>query len=318
MTEQSLKLLHEAYNEALRRSTNVLEIVNNLYKIVDEEMDFPESDMPIIDAFIDGLRGCIRTREKTFQITNLAIYINITLMYIILWMNSFNMGNNKIDVSLNARRKGLESELTKLLRKAKNEELSSYIVRDRFGLRLILWNNEPEEKNVEILREIMKEIDGILCAKNRKARKVFLEWLDGNTKIGILDKKIVKYILLNVPIGIEALKDYVSKPKCNNYQTIQFTLTVQMYSELLPGTQLEVQLRTRKMHEEAEYGKASHAIYKEDEEKELAEVFKVDDFSLINIPGFIGYESREQDVDGIHWSKGFFDRRLSSTLIPEN
>ena len=79
MTEQSLKLLHEAYNEALRRSTNVLEIVNNLYKIVDEEKQFPEVDLDTIDAFLDGLRGCINTRKKTFEITNVCTYITIVL-----------------------------------------------------------------------------------------------------------------------------------------------------------------------------------------------------------------------------------------------
>ena len=76
--------------------------------------------------------------------------------------------------------------------------------------------------------------------------------------------------------------------------------------------------RTKKMHEEAEKGKASHETYKEGLGK-LSEVFRVEneDFSQLNIPGFTGYQ-RDQDVDGVHWSKEFFDRRLSSTLVPKD
>lgn len=317
MTEQSLKLLHEAYNEALRRSTNVLEIVNNLYKIVDEEKQFPEVDLDTIDAFLDGLRGCINTRKKTFEITNVCTYISIVLMYIVLWWNATR--NERIDISWNARRKGLESELTKLLKKSIEEEVSSYIVRDRFGVRAIIWNDDSEEDAVAKIYTVYDNIVGILAGKSRKAKKEFLTWIDENPRIGILDKGIIEYILDSVPFGVESVKDYIHEPKPNGYRTLQFTLSIQMYSEVLPGTQLEVQLRTQKMHEDAEKGKSSHAKYKENGVGELSEIFKVEneDFIQMNIPGFTGYQ-KDQDVDGIHWSKEFFDRRLSSTLVPEN
>ena len=316
MTEESLKLLHEAYNEALRRSTNVLEICENLYTIVDQEKEFPEEDAGIIDSFLDGLRGCINTRKKTFEITNVCTYISIVLMYIVLWHNATK--NEMIDISWNARRKGLESELTKLLKKSIEEEVSSYIVRDRFGLRAIIWNDDGEENNNAKVYTIYENIVGILAGKSRRARREFLTWVEENPRIGVLDKGIILYMLKEVPFGVESLKDYVKDKKPNGYQTLQFTLSIQMYSELLPGTQLEVQIRTKKMHEEAEKGKASHETYKEGLGR-LSEVFRVEneDFSQLNIPGFTGYQ-RDQDVDGVHWSKEFFDRRLSSTLVPKD
>ena len=228
MTEQSLKLLHEAYNEALRRSTNVLEICENLYTIVDQEKEFPEEDAGIIDSFLDGLRGCINTRRKTFEVTNVCTYISIVLMYIVLWHNATK--NEMIDISWNARRKGLESELTKLLKKSIEEEVSSYIVRDRFGLRAIIWNDDGEENNNAKVYTIYENIVGILAGKSRKARREFITWVEENPRIGVLDKGIILYILKEVPFGVESLKDYVKDKKPNGYQTLQFTLSIQKYS----------------------------------------------------------------------------------------
>ena len=293
-----------------------MEIVENLYAFLEVQVVDPE-DSKGFDTFLDGLRGCIQSRKKTFEITNIATYLNITMLYIVLWLNTTE--NISIDINLNARRKALESDLTKILRKANADSSISANIRDRFGLRGILLNDCPEEQGIQYIYKIFEAISGIVASKNRKLWKCFMAWIENNFQINQLDKVIVQFIL-STPFAIDSLKNYIDDPKPNGYQSLQFTLSIPLYSVLLPGCQFEIQLRTQHMHEVAEKGSASHKDYKEKsllkEDPYILEVFKVDDFSQLNIVGFKSYNTPEDDRDGIHFPKEIFDRRISMTLVP--
>lgn len=308
MTQKTLDFLHSAYNEVAEtpKTSNIIDILREL---LDKLSDYnvPDEDSDDFDILIRNLETSIRVRQITFPLTTMVSDIVFVMMYIAIWANKHHRLN--IDINIMARRKALESELTKFLEKGE--------VHDRFGIRGIVLNNDSEDDSIETqkLRDFCQYVVNILTKSNRKDCREFSDWI---TKSNLDDftKQRISYIL-SIPFKVDRKKDYITNPKPNGYQSLHFVLMIEMYSSVLPGAEFELQLRTNKMHQEAVNGNSKHSLYKDRLDDSIKKVFTIDDFSKVNIVGFTSYNSSDDDIDGIHHAKALFNRRISHTLVSD-
>lgn len=77
--------------------------------------------------------------------------------------------------------------------------------------------------------------------------------------------KLLGYVHATYPPLPGRIKDYIALPKENNYQSLHTTI-VGIYDKN-PSRSVEVQIRTQRMDDVAEYGIASHVGYKDPEER---------------------------------------------------
>lgn len=351
MTEATQKLIHEAYVKAVssnkgQPNINAVAIAKNLVANIEQmyrEGAFPVEDISVIDLFLDKVSRGIRARKLTLPATTLCTELLHTAMYIVAWLNEKSKEETPqtpldIDVNITARRKSAESELAKELELS--DKLCVSQIMDRFGIRFILMN---PVNGINRSCVLANKVLNIICSLNRKERSEFIEYVN---KLDELNQLRIKH-LLDIPFIIEPITRTDDKndfkpaehpdidlpteedrklvehfngnmkfyfdPKKNGYQSIHFVLGIENNSDVMPGFQIELQFRTWKMHQFAENDiKASHDAHKEGV-ADYAAIFHLSDEELANasILGFNSYKDPENDLDGIHFAKGFYNRRIN-------
>ncbi|WP_425363992.1 bifunctional (p)ppGpp synthetase/guanosine-3',5'-bis(diphosphate) 3'-pyrophosphohydrolase [Candidatus Tisiphia endosymbiont of Hybos culiciformis] len=89
----------------------------------------------------------------------------------------------------------------------------------------------------------------------------------------IVDKQEDCYKVLDIiydiySINIDKSKNYIDNPKNNGYRSLHVIAIVDIY-----GRNIEIQIRTREMHNIAEFGTANHDEYKKTQEIKLRKLF---------------------------------------------
>ena len=105
----------------------------------------------------------------------------------------------------------------------------------------------------------------------------------------------------------------MSNPKPSTYQSLHWVISLESFSEILPGAELELQFRTHDMHENTTVGPASK--YSQERRIDTKGVFCVEDFSKVKIKGFYSYDSEETDTPAIHFARKIIYRTVSPTQV---
>ena len=294
MTETTLAILHNAYEQSISRAESIVGVLRFLKESLDKEHGLvPSEDLPIFNSFLDGVDTCIHYRMNTSEITDMLTFVTTTMLYIVRWINTTR--ESPLDADIFSRRKSLESNLTKILSKSCIDPSISPPQDDVFGMRVILLNELPPEDATKCLYELHHTFNDILGGKDPQKKKAFLQWCEESYILPPV-KTIIQDVL-STPFQIESKTDYVANPKPNGYQSIH---TIYRYGffhpyEILRGIPFELQLRTLAMDYNAEHGPAAHTNYKAELDKMISKVFKLDDYSKAKIPGL----TNELDYDGV-------------------
>ena len=261
---------------------------DNTYPSIAEALYLGNSIPEVVDIYSKelrktGLTSCLShaTALQVYKAT--ALNVKHLSKIRTLFNKTFQMlyGESSFDFTMEARRKSLLSTNNKVL-KLQSESISLDTLRDFLGIIFIIYGNKSDAELVlncyrlmELLYTFYSENGYILCESGKV--KDTSNFDNSNfPDIFIPDKKSI------VPYWAKfenCIKDYISHPKKNGYQSIH---AIFRDSE---GKFFEIQIRTLKQHIFAEAGDANHKVYK----KDLYQSSKsrdIIDKTKIHIPGF--------------------------------
>jgi len=169
---------------------------------------------------------------------------------------------------------GRAKQIYSIWRKMQRKNTSFDQINDTQAIRVIIEDGSDEEPEPEppldeapddegnldvdaIVSELQKEAQQDRAAKNRERKLAERAQLMSQPAVQSCYAALGVVHRLWKPIPGE-FDDYIAVPKDNRYQSLHTAVKTD------DGKTLEVQIRTRAMHREAEYGVAAHWLYKDD------------------------------------------------------
>lgn len=343
-----LKTFNSIYNEAFRQTiedsrksihdsgyapADHLSLCKHVATVFQEREKELSSDLYILKTcFLLGTQDSIKTRKFTMGMTNFMEDLTVLFMYAVIWINSLdsndqlkvrNCLDKLADMKAESRRKGLESDLSKLLSKSWECQLNNIefiqppIIRDRFGLRII-FNNDAD-----FMLKVTKIIIKILVNPESDYAKSFRTWVNTCTeKFGGVEipKHRINQIL-DCSFYVDNIKDYINNPKENStYQAWQATIHINGTSPILGGFMFELQAQTWDMYRnnEDEDGPASHGQHKIRNTHGAINAFQIADYDPVADSGMVFFDSPDNpalDMDGITVHARILSRHVSPHVI---
>ncbi len=151
---------------------------------------------------------------------------------------------------------------TKKLLKQKTSEDAKKLEKFQKSVRKVLAKNEITSFNIDYRLKTLYSLYNKLLRKDWNIEKVY----DISALRIVLSDVSECYKVLGIIHGTwrplpGRIKDYIAFPKPNGYRALHTTIFTGY------GNVIEIQIKTREMHKEAEFGVASHVSYKENKQK---------------------------------------------------
>ncbi|MFP4329584.1 MAG: RelA/SpoT family protein [Spirochaetaceae bacterium] len=233
-------------------------------------------------------------RQRTIAQETLDIYAPLAGRLGISWMK-----DELEDLSLKHLNPGIYQEIKRFVSDKKGER-AAYLQRVKGAI-----YHAAAEENLSVVVETRAKHFYSIYQKMKRFGKHLDEIYDLLGIRVLCDSESECYTILGLVHRIwppieGRFKDYIAMPKANQYQSLHTTVLS------FDGKTLEIQIRTKRMHQTAEYGVAAHWIYKRGTSRDQV---KRDDLAII---------SRVKDLNGARITSGEFLEEIKRELLKDS
>ena len=288
---------------------------------LEREKELDDKYSVLKKSFLLGIKDGIKNRQFTMGMTSFIEDMTVFVMYLIIFFNISN--GTYIDIKLESRRKSVESEFTKILAKSwelfcnlqqsDSQLIQPEVIRDRYGLRAIFSDNDPE-----LLLTTTKNIVEILVNPDSENATKFRSWSNNcTTKFGGVSIPFDKINrIMEFDFKMDHVRDWITSPRDSNYQAWQCTFHISGTSPCLGGFMWELQSHNWSQYckNESDEGPESHNLYKLNSTHGAIKAFHLDQYPN-GLVFFNTSDLTKFDMDGITVPAVILSRHVSPHVI---